>query len=94
MPISEVLWPEDRVDHITRHGVTPEEFEQVCFGLPFVLCAKATGQNPVYYLLGETDAGRPLFCVVIEFPGSKAYPVTARDMTTKEKRRYAEWKKR
>ena len=57
-------------------------------------CAKATGQNPVYYLLGETDAGRPLFCVVIEFSGSKAYPVTARDMTTKEKRRYAEWKKR
>ena len=28
MPISEVLWPEDRMDHITRHGVTPEEFEQ------------------------------------------------------------------
>jgi hypothetical protein len=25
---------------------------------------------------------------------SKAYPVTARDMTTKEKRRYADWKKR
>ena len=94
MPISEVLWPEDRVDHITRHGVTPEEFEQVCFGRPWVLRAKATGQNPVYYLLGETDAGRPLFCVVIEFPGSKAYPVTARDMTTKEKRRYAEWEKR
>ena len=56
--------------------------------------AKATGQNPVYYLLGETDAGRLLFCVVIEFPGGKAYPVTARDMTIKEKRRYAEWKKR
>ena len=27
-----------------------------------------------------------------EFPDGKAYPVTARDMTTKEKRRYAEWK--
>ena len=94
MPISEVVWPEDRMDHITRHGVRPEEFEQVCFGRPLVLRARATGQNPVYYLLGETVAGRPLFCVVIEFPGSKAYPVTARDMTTKEKRRYAEWKKR
>jgi uncharacterized protein len=41
-----------------------------------------------------TDAGRALFCVVIEFPGGKGYPVTARDMTTKEKRRYADWKKR
>jgi len=94
VPISEVLWPENRVDHIARHGVTPEEFEQVCFGLPLVLRAKATGPNPVYYLLGETDAGRPLFCVVIEFPGGKGYPVTARDMTTTEKRRYAAWKKR
>ena len=79
---------------MARHGVRPEEFEEVCFGAPLVLRAKATGQNPVYYLLGETAAGRPLFCVVIEFPGGKAYPVTARDMTTKEKRRYADWKKR
>ena len=94
MPISEVLWPEDRVDHIARHGVRPEEFEEVCFGASLVLRATATGQKPVYYVLGETGAGRPLFCVVIEFPGGKAYPVTARDMTAKEKRRYAEWKKR
>ena len=94
MPISEVLWPEDPVDHLAQHGVRPEEFEEACFGAPLVLRAKATGQNPVYYLLGETEAGRLLFCVVIEFPGGKAYPVTARDMTTKEKRRYAEWKKR
>lgn len=94
MPISEVLWPDDRVVHIARHGVRPEEFEEVCFGTPLVLHATATGHNPVYYVLGETDAGRPLFCVVIEFPGGKAYPVTARDMTTKEKRRYADWKKR
>lgn len=94
MPISEVLWPEERVDHIAQHGVRPEEFEEVCFGASLVLRAKATGPNPVYYVLGETDAGRTLFCVVIEFPGGRGYPVTARDMTTKEKRRYAEWKKR
>jgi hypothetical protein len=42
----------------------------------------------VYYVLGETDAGGALFCVVIEFPG------TARDMTAKERRRYAAWKRR
>ena len=94
MPISEVLSPEDRVDHIARHGIRPEEFEEVCFGAPLVLRAKATGQNPVYYLLGETEAGRLLFCVAIEFPDGKAYPVTARNMTTEEKRRYAEWKRR
>ena len=57
-----------------------------------MLRAKATGPNPVYYLLGETEAGRLLFCVAIEFPDGKGYPVTAREMTTKERRRYAEWK--
>jgi len=94
VPISEVLWPQERVDHLAQHGVRPEEFEEVCFGASLVLRAKATGPNPVYYVLGETDAGRALFCVVIEFPGGRGYPVTARDMTDKEKRRYAAWKKR
>ena len=68
MPISEVLWPEERRDHIARHGVTREEFEEACFGSSLVLRAKATGPNPVYYVLGETDAGRALFCVVIRVP--------------------------
>jgi uncharacterized protein len=93
VPISEILWPEDRVDHIAQHGVRPEEFEEVCFGASLVLRAKATGPNPLYYVLGETHAGRALFCVVIEFPGGRGYPVTGRDMTIKEKRRYAEWKR-
>src|SRR6266542_6173427 len=44
---------EDRVNHIARHGVTPEEFEEVCFGAPLALRAKATGQNPVYYVVRE-----------------------------------------
>ena len=94
MPIWEVLWPEECVGHIGQHGVRPEEFEDLCFGVSLVLRAKATGPNPVYYVLGETDADRALFCVVIELPGGRGYPVTARDMTTKEKRRYADWKKR
>ena len=59
-----------------------------------MLRAKSAGQNPVYYVLGETGAGRHLLCVVIRFPGGRGYPVTAREMTPKEKRRYSEWKKR
>jgi uncharacterized protein len=94
VPISEFLWPNDRIDHIARHGVQPEEVEEACFGDALVLAAPSTGRNPVYHVLGETEAGRHLFCVVILFPGDKAYPVTARDMTDKERRRYREWKKR
>lgn len=94
MQIVEILWPQDRIDHIGDHGVTPEEVEAVCFGKPFVQRAKSQGDNPVYYVLGQTDAGRYLFCVVIRFPGGIGYPVTARPMTAKEKRRYRAWKNR
>jgi hypothetical protein len=58
-----------------------------------VLRARSEGKNPVYYVLGETEAGRHLFCVVISFPDGKGYPVTARDMSKAERQRYAGWKK-
>ena len=74
-------------------NVEPQEFEDVCFGEALVLRAKSEGKNPVYYILGETAAGRHLFCVVIAFPDGKGYPVTAREMTTSEKQRYTSWKK-
>jgi hypothetical protein len=91
--ISEFVWTEDRINHIALHHVEVEEFEEVCFGRALVLRAKAEGKNPVYYVLGETEAGRHLFCVVISFPDGKGYPVTGRDMTESEKQRYSRWKK-
>jgi hypothetical protein len=62
-----------------RADVEPEEFEEVCFGSEdrvahigrhkaLVLRAKSEGKNPAYYVLGQTEAGRNLFCVVISFP--------------------------
>ena len=91
--IEELVWPDDRVEHIARHGVEPAEVEEVCFGTCLVLRAKSGGRNPVYYVLGETAVGRHLVCVVIRFPGGRGYPVTAREMTAKEKRRYLDWKR-
>jgi uncharacterized protein len=87
MRIHEFVWTQERVDHIARHGVTPDEFEEVCFGRPWVRRAKSRGANPVYYVLGQTIAGRYQFCVVIPFPDGRGFPVTARPMTTREKRR-------
>ena len=91
--ISEFVWTEDRINHIGRHGVGAEEFEEVCFGKALVFRAKAEGKNPLYYVLGETEAGRHLFCVVISFPDGKGYPVTAREMSESERQRYSRWKK-
>ena len=94
MRITELLWPRDRIEHIARHSITPDEVEEVCFGRPLVLRAKSHGDNPVYYVLGQTDAGRYLFSVIIQFPDGRGYPVTARPMTEKEKRRYQRWRER
>jgi uncharacterized protein len=94
MKIHELIWPEDRIDHIARHGVSPEEIEEVCFGRSLVQRAKSEGKNPIYYVFGQTAAGRYLFCAMIQFPNGKGFPVTARPMTSKERRRFSQWKKR
>ena len=94
MVIHEIIWPVDRIDHIAAHDVSPQEFEDVCFGYPLVLRSKALGANPVYHVLGQTIEGRYLLCIVILFPDGKGFPVTARSMTPKEERRYREWKRR
>lgn len=92
--INELLWPEDRIDHISRHGVSPDEFEEVCFGSSLVLRAKSEGPNPVYHVLGETRGNKHLLCIAIEFPDGRGYPVTARPMTDRERRRYQQWKRK
>lgn len=94
LKIHRLIWSEDRKEHIARHGVTPEEVEEVCFGLSLIQRVKSRKKNPVYYIFGQTDSGRYLFCVVIQFPEGTGYPVTARPMTDKEKRRYTRWRER
>lgn len=94
MKIRKLVWPEDRVEHIARHGIPPDDVDEVCFGRPLVLRCKSEGKNPVYYVLGQTELGRHVFCVVIQFPDAKGYPVTARPMTDNERKRFNHWKKR
>ena len=94
MRIHGFIWPQERIEHIARHSVSPDEFEQVCFGKSLVLRARSQGDHPVYYVLGQTAYGRHLFAVVIVFTDGKGYPVTARAMTDKERRHYQRWKKR
>ena len=94
MIIQEFIWSPDRTEHIARHGVEPEEVEEVCFGRSLVQRTRSKGDNPVYYVLGQTSSGRHLFCLVIQFPDGRGYPVTARPMTEREKERFNRWKKR
>lgn len=48
MQIERLAWLKERAEHIARHGVTPSEVDEVCFGSnPLVLRAKSGGQNPI-----------------------------------------------
>jgi uncharacterized protein len=94
MKIQHLIWPDDRIEHIADHNITPEEVEEVCFGKALVQRAKSEGEHPVYYVLGQTDAGLYLFYVIIRFPDGNGYPVTARPMTDTERRRFQKWRKK
>jgi hypothetical protein len=52
MTIDEFIWPQERIEHIARHGVTPEEVEEVCFGKALVQRAKSEGANPGMLCVG------------------------------------------
>ncbi len=92
MKIYELVWTNDRIEHIAQHGVHPDEVEDVCFGRALVQRTRSSGKNPVYYVLGQTAAGRYLFCVVIQVPEGKRFPVTARIITQKQQRRFNQWR--
>lgn len=41
MQIHAFIWPDDRIEHIAVHGVSPEEVEETCFGKAWVRRSKS-----------------------------------------------------
>ncbi|MEV6977175.1 hypothetical protein [Kitasatospora sp. NPDC093806] len=82
---SEIYWTDRSEDHIARHGVTPDEVEQVVFTRPRWL---SSGRDGSTLCLGVTDAGRHLLVVLVASTAveSSWYCATARDMTGSERR--------
>ena len=92
---AELSWTPDRVTHIARHGLTPDEVEQAVFEDPHRRLrrgprSRACRTRSLYYLYGRTAAGRYLFVVLLDRGQGRAVPVTARDMTARERRWYEE----
>jgi uncharacterized DUF497 family protein len=82
MRIRAVVWDEWNEEHISRHGVDPEEVEEVLVGLfapPFTQRAR----RGTYRALGRYLA----VFFALRSPG-RVYPITARDMDAKERRAY------
>ena len=90
MRISEVVWTDAAIEHIARHGVGPEEVEEVIASGPLWRKGRThrlTGRSSTY-ALGRTEAGRYLFVVLSLFGRGRARCVTAREMDARARRFY------
>ena len=85
MRIVRLEWDDYRIEHIALHDVEPHEVWEVCQD-PLHLTHRE-GRNR-YRLYGQTGDGRYLFIVLEQVAGSVYKPITARDMTTGERRNY------
>lgn len=93
--IHNVVWKDMFVEKLAvKHGVTTDEAEDVLFSSPHVRLAekgRVKGEN-LYAAYGQTDAGRYLIVFFIGKQGNTALPISARDMTSSERKYYNEQK--
>lgn len=76
-------WDDVNIAHIARHNVTPEEVEEAFEGRHQIRRSMA-GR---YTLLGRSASGRYLMVAFI-MRATEVRTITARDMTSAERRRY------
>ncbi|MCL4301572.1 MAG: BrnT family toxin [Anaerolineae bacterium] len=92
MKPKDLIWLPDIVDKlIEKHGVEPDEVEEVFAGQPRTFRGPK-GHYPgedVYYALGQTEVGRYLFVVFIRKMDGRVLVLSARDMTTRERRQFS-----
>ena len=85
------IWIPAIADKIwSKHRVEPEEVENLFENRPRIFRGPKghyAGED-VYYALGQTDEDRYLFVVYIKKRDGRALILSARDMTTKERRRF------
>ncbi len=85
MEIREFEWDDNNIEHIARHGVFPDEVEDVAFDDdPWI----RKGRKGTRYMLGYTVAGRYLFVVYVLKGKGIAKVITSIDMDDKTKKLY------
>ena len=91
MKLSGIIWLEEIVDKIAvKHHVIQEEVREILSSsshFRFVEKGHRRGEN-VYSALGQTSAGRYLVVFFVRKMTDQALIVSARDMTSAERRRY------
>jgi uncharacterized protein len=88
--IDTVIWDQANTEHIARHNVSRQEIDDVLLG-EIKPTYFATIQDRRLLVFGITAGGRHLMLVIASIGKHKIYPITARDMTDNERRRYKKW---
>jgi uncharacterized DUF497 family protein len=91
MYIDDFIWLPSILDKVEiKHQVSQDEVEEVFFNRPryrFVESGHREGED-VYAASGQTEAGRYLIVFFIHKSSNTALILSAREMDTKERRRY------
>lgn len=91
MKVSGIIWLRDVVDKLLwKHNVTTDEVEEVFDGSPryrFIEDGNVDGED-LYSVLGQTESGRYLTVYFVHKKTEEALIVSARDMTTRERKTY------
>lgn len=91
MRIVDITWLPHIVDKLAwKHGVTPEEVDEVLFGQPLfrkVQKGHVPGED-LYAAFGQTESGRYLIVLFVYKLTREALIVSARDMDSAERRIY------
>lgn len=89
--IDDIIWLDTIVEKIAwKHGVLPQEVEEILTGNCRIFrreSGRVEGED-LYNALGRTESGRYLSVFFIRKLGNKALIITARDMNTRERKRY------
>jgi uncharacterized protein len=92
MRFTEILWRQQYAEKIIHeHHVDLAEVEEVLSRKPFVRLqerGRRQGED-LYVAYGQTAAGRFIVAFIIHKGKGVAMPISARDMTKKERRYYA-----
>ena len=68
------VWNDELIEYIGRHGVTPEEFEEVVLNAKNIQRSRSS-KHPIVF--GPTSTGKYLACVFEYLGPDEVVPVTA-----------------
>lgn len=91
-------WDDNNSEHIARHGVEPEEVEEIVYEdchASWIVHARRRGIRETRWMVfGQTCGGGYLVAVIAPYPRRGVWrAVTARDMERHTRRRYQQWRR-